>query len=449
MDDTPAESPCESESESPGVLDQACLLRHCDFLFDDVNNRSTVHSVIIPETPSPQFGKRRRQCGTASVLSQPGKPEQSPSVDNLCRSKRRRLLAQMEESRAAQMEGSRATQREVSRATQREGSRATGQSAVDVSTSSLIDWSPLPTYYSSSSSSTSSLIVPPVSQEDGKEVVLDCLAQGPGAGSTVEAVMSLDSPCHPTPTDSLSFLTRQEREWLSSETHIPGSAATKRAATAEEIIISDDDDAVVRLAQMEEDEALARSLQEQFDTEQRRQQEAESHDRHHHQLHHYNSHRYSPYMEPTWSSPWLAAGSPLAGFMAGFDDDVIGRRRGRGRGRGSRRRNVVPDLSDDLQGNDYEALLEFEERQGGVMAKKTMRKRDIDRFPTKTYSSAHSAGNTQCQICFCDYTDGEKLRLLPCFHDYHVQCIDRWLKENASCPICRANMAESSCVGPH
>lgn len=33
------------------------------------------------------------------------------------------------------------------------------------------------------------------------------------------------------------------------------------AAAAEQIIISDDDDAVVRSAQMEEDEALARNLQ--------------------------------------------------------------------------------------------------------------------------------------------------------------------------------------------
>lgn len=34
----------------------------------------------------------------------------------------------------------------------------------------------------------------------------------------------------------------------------------------------------------------------------------------------------------------------------------------------------------------------------------------------------------RCQICFCDYTNGDKLRMLPCFHDYHVSCIDRWLK---------------------
>ncbi|MEQ2206777.1 hypothetical protein XENOCAPTIV_002813, partial [Xenoophorus captivus] len=78
----------------------------------------------------------------------------------------------------------------------------------------------------------------------------------------------------------------------------------------------------------------------------------------------------------------------------------------------------------------WQALLEFEERQGAVVSKK-MTRREIQRFPTKTFRSATNTGNTQCQICFCDYTDGEKLRILPCFHDYHVQCIDRWLKVQA------------------
>ncbi|XP_028286246.1 RING finger protein 44-like isoform X2 [Parambassis ranga] len=145
-------------------------------------------------------------------------------------------------------------------------------------------------------------------------------------------------------------------------------------------------------------------------------------------------------MERRWMSQMLAAVSPLVGF----EDDLIGQSRRRGRGR---RRNVVPDFLDNSQENDYEALLEFEERQGAVVSKK-MSRREIQRFPTKKFVSVNSGGNTQCQICFCDYTEGEKLRILPCFHDYHIQCIDRWLKDNITCPICRANLADGDTLAP-
>ncbi|XP_016351083.1 RING finger protein 44-like [Sinocyclocheilus anshuiensis] len=100
------------------------------------------------------------------------------------------------------------------------------------------------------------------------------------------------------------------------------------------------------------------------------------------------------------------------------------------------------DLFDDSQGNNYEALLAFEEQQGAVVAKNTLTKAKIERLPVKTYDPAHSAGKTDCQICFSEYKAGERLRILPCLHDYHVKCIDRWLKENATCPICRADISE-------
>ncbi|KAG7266619.1 hypothetical protein CRUP_031566 [Coryphaenoides rupestris] len=66
-----------------------------------------------------------------------------------------------------------------------------------------------------------------------------------------------------------------------------------------------------------------------------------------------------------------------------------------------------------------QALLQFEELQGSVTNRKLMSRRQIDRFPTKTFSPAANAASAQCHICFCDYVEGEQLRMLSCFHDYH------------------------------
>jgi len=43
-----------------------------------------------------------------------------------------------------------------------------------------------------------------------------------------------------------------------------------------------------------------------------------------------------------------------------------------------------------------------------------------------------------CFICMEKYNINEYKRQLPlCKHYFHKKCIDKWLKRNASCPICR------------
>ncbi|KAK1167095.1 hypothetical protein AOXY_G11751 [Acipenser oxyrinchus oxyrinchus] len=232
-----------------------------------------------------------------------------------------------------------------------------------------------------------------------------------------------------------------------------------------EILISDDEtgnEAVVRNAQMEEDEAFARCLQAQFDSEEQQPAVGQG-----------------PSMRPRAPTFGLsdstgfcgipgcyALASSHVGYCRRFgcsENSMTGgtpnhlehclmfvhqatgynrptRSRGNGRSRRSRQRQHIQDLLDESQGDNYEALLAFEESQGTALGKKTLSKGEINRLPTKLFNPAYAAGKTDCQICFCSYMEGEQLRLLPCLHDYHVPCIDRWLQENATCPICRVDV---------
>ncbi|KAJ4846435.1 hypothetical protein Tsubulata_037272 [Turnera subulata] len=49
-----------------------------------------------------------------------------------------------------------------------------------------------------------------------------------------------------------------------------------------------------------------------------------------------------------------------------------------------------------------------------------------------------------CSICLCDYQPKDRIRCIPdCHHCFHTDCIDGWLKMNATCPLCRNSPAPS------
>ncbi|KAI3802946.1 hypothetical protein L1987_31093 [Smallanthus sonchifolius] len=62
---------------------------------------------------------------------------------------------------------------------------------------------------------------------------------------------------------------------------------------------------------------------------------------------------------------------------------------------------------------------------GGILAAGTEKERDI------------SGVDAVCCICLAKYADNDLLRELPCMHFFHIECVDKWLKINASCPLCK------------
>ncbi|XP_028170875.1 protein goliath isoform X1 [Ostrinia furnacalis] len=45
-----------------------------------------------------------------------------------------------------------------------------------------------------------------------------------------------------------------------------------------------------------------------------------------------------------------------------------------------------------------------------------------------------------CAICIEPYKVSETLRSLPCRHDFHKNCIDPWLLEHRTCPMCKMDI---------
>ncbi|ESR65120.1 hypothetical protein CICLE_v10010280mg, partial [Citrus x clementina] len=95
------------------------------------------------------------------------------------------------------------------------------------------------------------------------------------------------------------------------------------------------------------------------------------------------------------------------------------------------KRNRNHNHNPDRDVNDSD--LEVGERQGlGDEALEQL-------MPCVNYSDQEmTPSSNYCVICLENFVDGESCRLFPvCYHIFHSVCIDQWLKEHLTCPVCR------------
>lgn len=72
----------------------------------------------------------------------------------------------------------------------------------------------------------------------------------------------------------------------------------------------------------------------------------------------------------------------------------------------------------------------------------------LEKIPTMKYLKLEQKiknMNSKCTVCQDDFNEQDEVRVLPCEHIYHLDCIDDWLKIHSyKCPCCRKPAAEYS-----
>lgn len=59
-----------------------------------------------------------------------------------------------------------------------------------------------------------------------------------------------------------------------------------------------------------------------------------------------------------------------------------------------------------------------------------------------------STEGEMCSICLSEFTLGEHARELPCHHVFHSACVDEWLQNKNSCPLCKQQVDSSVATPP-
>ncbi|KAL0909042.1 hypothetical protein M5K25_023564 [Dendrobium thyrsiflorum] len=95
--------------------------------------------------------------------------------------------------------------------------------------------------------------------------------------------------------------------------------------------------------------------------------------------------------------------------------------------------NALPTYKFKSKRNENGGQSETDEGnfEGGLLAAGTDKERIV------------SPEDAVCCICLARYVENDELRELPCTHFFHSECVDKWLKINALCPLCKYVVIET------
>jgi hypothetical protein len=65
---------------------------------------------------------------------------------------------------------------------------------------------------------------------------------------------------------------------------------------------------------------------------------------------------------------------------------------------------------------------------------------NIPEFKFNASSQPNNSDNKNCVICFEDFKTGDRSKLLECGHIFHADCLNKWLLEKSTCPLCMTSI---------
>jgi len=68
----------------------------------------------------------------------------------------------------------------------------------------------------------------------------------------------------------------------------------------------------------------------------------------------------------------------------------------------------------------------------------TISERDMDEEDHS--SSVIRRCNNECSICLTSFEVNDRIRILPCKHAFHKDCIDHWFQQSTLCPMCKHSL---------
>lgn len=82
-------------------------------------------------------------------------------------------------------------------------------------------------------------------------------------------------------------------------------------------------------------------------------------------------------------------------------------------------------------------MLNLAERLGEAKPK-GLTKPEIEQLPAYRFNKENHHSDmdqTSCVVCMCDFENRQLLRVLPCSHEFHAKCVDKWLKVRLVLPL--------------